>query len=66
MQKLTEAISSIKMLKLIDKDEFFIQNVFKEMARKQNNEIIFRVVGKLPRLIFIGNHCCIHFIIFCI
>ena len=51
LQKLTEAISSIKMLKLIDKDEFFIQNVFKEMARKQNNEIIFRVVGKLPRLI---------------
>ena len=51
LQKLTEAISSIKMLKLIDKDEFFIQNVFKEMARKPNNEIIFRVVGKLPRLI---------------
>ncbi len=51
LQKLTEAISSIKMLKLTDKDDFFVQNVFKEMARKQNNEIIFRVIGKLPRLI---------------
>ena len=39
------------MLKLTDKDDFFVQNVFKEMARKQNNEIIFRVIGKLPRLI---------------
>ena len=29
LQKLTEAISSIKMLKLTDKDDFFVQNVLK-------------------------------------
>tara|TARA_E500000178_G_C17038979_1_gene765420 strand:+ start:16823 stop:18541 length:1719 start_codon:yes stop_codon:yes gene_type:complete len=51
LQKLTEAISSIKIIKLTDKNDFFVQNVFKEMAKKQNNEIIFRLVGKLPRLI---------------
>ena len=51
LQKLTEAISSIKIIKLTDKNGFFVQNVFKEMAKKQNNEIIFRLVGKLPRLI---------------
>ena len=51
LQKLTEAISSIKILKLANKNQFFIQNVFKEMARKQNNEIAFKVIGKLPRLI---------------
>ena len=51
LQKLTEAISSIKIIKLTDKNDFFVQNVFKEMAKKQNNDIIFRLVGKLPRLI---------------
>ena len=51
LQKITEAVSSIKIVKLTNKNEFFVQNVFKHMARRQNNEIIFRIVGKLPRLI---------------
>ena len=51
LQKLTESISSIKIIKLTDKNDFFVQNVFREMAKKQNNEIMFRVIGKLPRLI---------------
>ena len=40
LQKITEAISSIKIVKLTKKNEFFVQNVFKHMARRQNNEII--------------------------
>ena len=51
LQKITEAVSSIKIVKLTNKNEFFVQNVFKHMARRQNNEIIFRIVGRLPRLI---------------
>ena len=51
LQKLTESISSIKIIKLTDKNDFFVQNVFREMAKRQNNEIMFRVIGKLPRLI---------------
>lgn len=51
LQKLTESISSIKIIKLTDKNDFFVQNVFREMAKKQDNEIIFRLISKLPRLI---------------
>ena len=53
------------MLKLTDKDDFFVQNVF-EIARKQNNEIILELLKF--RLIFRSwpfSHY-INFIVFCI
>jgi ABC-type multidrug transport system fused ATPase/permease subunit len=52
LKNLMEAISSIKILKLINKNEFFIKNVFKEMNLREKIVINFNIIGKLPRLVF--------------
>ena len=52
LKNLMEAISSIKILKLINKNEFFIKNVFKEMNLREKIVIKFNIIGKLPRLVF--------------
>ena len=52
LKNLMESISSIKILKLINKNEFFIKSVFKEMNQREKIVINFNIIGKLPRLVF--------------
>ena len=52
LKNLMESISSIKILKLINKNEFFLKNVFKEMNQRESTVINFNIIGKLPRLVF--------------
>jgi len=52
LKNLMESISSIKILKLINKNEFFIKSVFKQMNQREKIVINFNIIGKLPRLVF--------------
>ena len=49
LKNLSETILSIKILKLINKNNFFIKILAKEMDEKKKIEIVHSIIGRLPK-----------------
>jgi len=49
LKNLTESILSIKIIKLINKNKFFINILSEEMYEKKNIEVTHSIIGRIPK-----------------